>query len=150
MGDKTRGLYEKFTVIRNDGKSALGQKHHGCFYFVLDCDHDPHAKAALEAYAKSCESEYPPLASDVRAIVEGCAFGSGDDRRVTDALDIRPAPEMGCEHGAKPPFTCPQCLAITVASWPASAPETLALCPHGKPADDTEHQCGKCGPVESG
>jgi len=75
MGDKTRGLYEKFTVIRNDGKSASGQKHHGCQYFVLDCDHDPHARAALIAYAQSCKAEYPMLAADVRALLYGCAFG---------------------------------------------------------------------------
>jgi hypothetical protein len=26
--------------------------------------------------------------------------------------------------------------------------ETVALCPDGKPVDDDEHQCSKCGPVE--
>lgn len=39
---------------------------------------------------------------------------------------------------------------IEIRVSPASALETPALCPHGKPVDDTEHQCRKCGPVESG
>ena len=64
--DKTRGLYDKFYVERTDGKSAPDQKHHDCEYFVLDLDHDKHACAALEAYADSCEKEYPLLAHDLR------------------------------------------------------------------------------------
>lgn len=65
--DKTRGLYNKFEVRRVDGSSGLGGKHHGCEYFVLDVTHDPHAAAALAAYADSCEAEYPLLAADLRA-----------------------------------------------------------------------------------
>lgn len=68
MGDKTRGLYSKFSVERTDGKSEPGQKHDGCEYFVLDVTHDPHAHAALLAYAESCKAEYPLLAQDVRAL----------------------------------------------------------------------------------
>ena len=68
MGDKTRGIYNKFNVTRTDGKSELGEKHHGCRYFVLDVDHDPHAVAALLAYAASCEADYPAIAADVRAM----------------------------------------------------------------------------------
>ncbi len=67
MNDRTRGLYEKFYVERTDGRSAPGQKHEGCEYYVLDLDHDKHAAAALEAYATSCEAEYPALAADLRA-----------------------------------------------------------------------------------
>lgn len=94
LTSKERGIYHKFNVVRTDGKSAPGQKHHGCFYFVLDCDHDPHARAALLAYAASCEADYPALASDVRAIVEsGAAFGSGEDKHVSDAVTIQPAHE---------------------------------------------------------
>ena len=66
MGDKTRGLYQKFVVTRTDGKSAPGEKHDGCEYFVLDVSCDPHAIPALLAYAESCEAEYPLLAADVR------------------------------------------------------------------------------------
>jgi hypothetical protein len=67
VGDKTRGLYDKFKVTRTDGASEDGGKHHDCQYFVLDIDHDPHAIKALLAYADSCKAEYPLLASDVRA-----------------------------------------------------------------------------------
>lgn len=67
MGDKTRGLYEKYTVTRNDGSSEPGGKHHGCEYFVLDLTHDPHASAALRAYADSCAADYPLLAADLRS-----------------------------------------------------------------------------------
>lgn len=59
MDKHTTGLYGKFNVTRTDGKSAPGQRHHGCDYFVLDVTHDPHAKPALAAYANSCEVEYP-------------------------------------------------------------------------------------------
>ena len=65
MNDKTRGLYNKFVVHRTDGGSAVGAKHYGCEYFVLDVDHDKHAIAALEAYAESCGREYPLLATDL-------------------------------------------------------------------------------------
>lgn len=69
MGDKTNGLYKKFHVERVDGRSAPGEKHDGCFYFVMDLDHDKHAFPALEAYAKSCEEEYPALARDLMRLV---------------------------------------------------------------------------------
>lgn len=68
MDKHSVGLYEKFRVERTDGKSAPGEKHSGCRYFVLDLDHDPHAAPALKAYAESCESEYPNLAADLRRI----------------------------------------------------------------------------------
>jgi len=67
MGDKTRGLYGKFRIERTDGKSAPGEKHDGCEYFVLDLTHDPHAIPALKAYADSCRAEYPLLAADLDA-----------------------------------------------------------------------------------
>jgi hypothetical protein len=65
--DAERGLYEKFFVSRNDGQSVVGGKHDGCAYFVLDVTHDPHAIAALTAYAASCEDDFPALASDIRS-----------------------------------------------------------------------------------
>jgi len=67
MGDKSRGLYGKFHIERTDGKSAPGEKHNGCDYFVLDLTCDPHAAPALRAYADSCEADYPQLAADLRA-----------------------------------------------------------------------------------
>lgn len=66
MADPTRGLYRKFEVKRTDGTDAPGGKHDGCRYFVLDLTHDPHAYAAIYAYAESCEEEYPLLAADLR------------------------------------------------------------------------------------
>jgi hypothetical protein len=69
MGDQTRGLYQKFKIERTDGKSAPGEKHDGCEYFVLDMDHDKHARAAIEGYVGSLENagDYPLLAADLRS-----------------------------------------------------------------------------------
>jgi hypothetical protein len=60
-----RGIFNKFKVERTDGRSAPGEKHHGCAYFVLDLRHDPYAWPAIDAYAKACKDEYPELASDL-------------------------------------------------------------------------------------
>ena len=67
-----QGLALKFFVRRKDGSSDPRQKHHDCAYFVLDLTpgHDPHAKAALLAYATSCQQEYPALAKDLRTAAE--------------------------------------------------------------------------------
>lgn len=65
MGDRTRGLYGKFHVERTDGKSAPGEKHHECEYFLLDLTHDKYAVPALRAYAEHCAAEYPKLAADL-------------------------------------------------------------------------------------
>jgi len=65
MGNKTKGLYEKFKVERTDGKSEPGQKHHRCHYFVLDLTHDLFGRIAAAAYANACEDEYPLLAADL-------------------------------------------------------------------------------------
>lgn len=65
MSDRNKGLYNKFKVERTDGKSAPGEKHHGCEYFVLDLTHDPYALAAIRAYAEECRKEYPFLADDL-------------------------------------------------------------------------------------
>ena len=65
MGDKTRGLYGKFNVRRNDGTDAPGGKHDGCDYFVLDLTHDPFALPAIRAYVMACRKEYPLLARDL-------------------------------------------------------------------------------------
>ena len=68
MGDRTRGLYDKFFVSRTDGTSRVGGKHNKCRYFVLDLDHDPHAMPALAAYADACRETHPLLAADLDAI----------------------------------------------------------------------------------
>jgi hypothetical protein len=71
MGDNSRGLYQKFHVVRTDGSSEPGGKHHECEYFVLDLTHDKHAEAALRAYAKSCSAEYPLLSADLLRKISG-------------------------------------------------------------------------------
>lgn len=68
VAKRAMGLYNKFNVTRTDGKSAPGEKHHNCRYFVLDIDHDKYAPAALVAYANACAMEYPELASDLRSM----------------------------------------------------------------------------------
>lgn len=66
MGDVTRGLYHKFNIERTDGKSAPGEKHYDCDYFVLDLTHDEFAIAALAAYSVACKKKYPLLYKDLR------------------------------------------------------------------------------------
>lgn len=73
MGNKSQGLYHKFIVTRMDGRSDLGKKHRDCEYLVLDLDHDPHAIAAMRAYADSCCEEYPDLSIDLLAKAENKA-----------------------------------------------------------------------------
>jgi len=68
--DKARGLsLNRFSVKRTDGSSEPGGKHEECFCFVLDLEHDKFARPAMEAYAAACESEYPPLAADLRKVL---------------------------------------------------------------------------------
>ena len=67
-----QGLFRKFTVTRTDGSDGPGGKHYGCEYFVLDVAHDPHAKAALSAYADAVGATHPQLAADMRQRYE-CA-----------------------------------------------------------------------------
>lgn len=64
---KRAGIYEKFRVERTNGSSAVGGKHHGCHYFVLDLSCDKHAIPALAAYAASCQNDFPFLARDLLA-----------------------------------------------------------------------------------
>ena len=72
MGNKARGLYNKFIVTRVDGTSAAGEKHDGCRYFVLDLNHDKFAAAALGAYAEACKHEYPLLALSLVQLEAEC------------------------------------------------------------------------------
>ena len=70
MGDREIGLYNKFQIERVDGSSREGEKHYMCKYFVLDLNHDKHARAAIAAYAESCKDEYPELSKDLKILVE--------------------------------------------------------------------------------
>lgn len=65
------GLYEKFTVTRNDGRDQPGGDREGARYFVIDVDHDKFAGPTLRAYARHCERELPLLAQDILKLVEG-------------------------------------------------------------------------------
>ncbi len=58
-----QGLFRKYEVSRVDGKP----EHNDCDYFVLDVTHDPHAKAALCAYADAVEVDNPTLAGEMRS-----------------------------------------------------------------------------------
>jgi len=70
MSDKSdKGIMRKFKVERLT-PSSRGINHDHCHYFVLDIDHDPHARTAASAYAESCETEYPNLAADLRGMVK--------------------------------------------------------------------------------
>lgn len=64
------GLYRKFHVERVDGRDKPGGDRENADYFVLDMANDPHAVAAIYAYAKSCSKEYPQLAGDILDRIE--------------------------------------------------------------------------------
>lgn len=59
------GLFDKYIVSKASGEPV---DEDAC-YFVLRYDTDPHARAALLAYADSIWSINPQLASDIRAVV---------------------------------------------------------------------------------
>ena len=69
--DKERGLYRKFDVKRTDGKSAPGQKHERCRYFVLDLDHDEFAYQSMATYRDQCKAKFPALAEDIGRYLRG-------------------------------------------------------------------------------
>lgn len=63
------GLFRKFHVERVDGRDAPGGDKAEARYFVLDHWHDPHARAALAAYAESVHRENPEFAADLRRLL---------------------------------------------------------------------------------
>ena len=92
--NKCRGIYRKFVVSRTDGKSEPGEKHYRCEYFVLDVDHDPHARPALLAYADSCQSKYPKLAEDVRQMAAGVKFFAPNGPKSNVTVENRDGEDM--------------------------------------------------------
>jgi hypothetical protein len=62
---EAQGAFQKFLVQRVDGSDLPGGKHYGCFNFVLDLSHDPHAIPAIQAYAASCAATHPQLAQEL-------------------------------------------------------------------------------------
>lgn len=95
--DKTRGLYRKYMVKRQDGSGEPGGKHAFCHYFVLDLDHDTNSAPALLAYVEACEDEYPALAEDLR-------------RELVKRWGVSPhAYRHECKSGACGEFVCCMC-----------------------------------------
>jgi hypothetical protein len=86
MGNRNKGLYQKFIIKRADGQHRAGKKHEDCEYFVLDLTHDPHALPAIKAYADSCRADYPLLAADLDNILSHCG-PDGDDRMPSEPSD---------------------------------------------------------------
>jgi hypothetical protein len=78
--DSEKGLYRKFKVERTDGRSALGQKHEHCRYFVLDLDHDEFATAAMATYRAQCSAKFPELANDIGRYLRGEGMFDGFNR----------------------------------------------------------------------
>jgi len=103
MSDKERGLYRKYNVERLNDPAG---KHRDCHYYVLDLIHDKHAAPALEAYAASCEAEFPDLASDLRDEARRLRDATGftaSTKRATIPIKVRPMLVSGMlatdEHG---------------------------------------------------
>jgi len=62
------GIYNTFLVVRMDGESEVGRKHHGCKYLVLDLAHGPYATEMIHFYAELCRGSHPALAADLDVI----------------------------------------------------------------------------------
>lgn len=81
-------------------------------------------------------------------------------RRVRQSQETRSLPiadyGAGFAHWSKDPLIpydgckCSSCEGARAPISISVTDGTRATCSHGKPVDDTEHQCGNCGPVESG
>ena len=100
MDDKTKGMYDKFRVTRNDGSSEPGGKHENCFYFVLDLDHDPSAVTAMLAYAENVREEgYEALAEDiVKKVTEQIAKHNKSLKTMTGAEIADSGETVANEH----------------------------------------------------
>lgn len=68
----TTGLYEKYRVQRTDGKPLTGR------VFVLQPETDPHARAALRAYADSLSASNPENTHLIDDILHWLAALEGD------------------------------------------------------------------------
>lgn len=110
MDDTQRGLYGKYRVTRVNEDGTPKPGHENRSYFVLDVEHDPHASAALEAYAKSCAVNYPALSNDLHI----WALHVRTRRLQGGLLDLRhefydPKRCLACgqEHGGSGNLPCP-------------------------------------------
>jgi hypothetical protein len=76
---ETEGLGQKYYVTRTDGRDIMGEKHHGCQYFVLDLTHDPVARDVAERYSRQIRSVDPQLAEDLHDLVIEIILGIAAD-----------------------------------------------------------------------
>ena len=116
-------------MTRTDGKSAPGEKHDACDYFVLDIMHDRHAYAALLAYAHSCEPEYPEFVKDLRikaklmTIGPSTYFGKTEAAIVDQALIDRVTPSA--QTGSVAPPVEQARKDLEAAIWPLAQSEAI-------------------------
>lgn len=102
LPDEERGLYPKYLAIKipdGDKRKAIqvvggdSGEPWASFeevtepFFLLKFD-DPYAQDALLAYARSCESYYPKLASDIRKKVMNAKLG-GKLQGMVEEIDRR-------------------------------------------------------------
>ena len=90
VGDRVRGLYQKYIVKRVDGSSKKGGRHAECEYFVMDINHDPLARYALAAYVEACQLAYPELAKDLRRKIQLNMFDTSERWIQLDREDLIP------------------------------------------------------------
>ena len=136
MSDRDRGIYKKFHVLRADGKSAEGEKHENCSYFVLDLDHDKHAIPALLAYAESCQDEFPILARELRhKVTLTCIECHATDDHLADNEEKKDNNPRGL------PF-CVQC------KRPVPVPDPFYLASNNEPQHFNCSDCGALWRVE--
>lgn len=149
--DKGRGLYGKYLVFRTRELNTGGHDRARMLIeaarahasadpvapcFVLNYMRDPHARAALEAYADSCQREYPQLAADLRREVEraiqatdyessGAAESAWPEiADLPDDLVARLAWRAGDRSGAQPAVSD---ATLTAWNWTTDSPTGFAV-----------------------
>lgn len=94
-GDGERLETHKYRVERMNDPEG---KHAGCWYFVLDPHHDPHAVVALRQYAAAVRAEKPDLARDLHAVADRYAPGTMWGIQRSDGRVVAPADGERWEH----------------------------------------------------
>lgn len=64
--DWHQGIFGKYYIEHADGTPVAPRSQ----YFVLRLDTDPHARAAIAAYADSVQADNPTLAGELRAWIQ--------------------------------------------------------------------------------
>lgn len=95
-----KGLYSKYKVEKTDGSPIDDEAE----YFVLRVDKDPHARAAIRAYARSIKKDNPELAESLcrrlwshapscscnsRSVCGHWGPEAGDNIKLTNELGVR-------------------------------------------------------------